>query len=73
MAGKNVKGFSVVISPLQSLIKDQVDNLEKNAITEAVTINGLLDPIERAKSIENTEWQCLNSLYFARSTSFKNY
>ncbi len=52
MAGKNIKGLTVVISPLQSLMKDQVDNLERIGITDAVTINGLLDPIERAKSIE---------------------
>ncbi len=50
MSGENVKGLTVVISPLQSLMKDQVDNLEKAGITDAVTINGLLDPIERAKS-----------------------
>ncbi|MDD4681092.1 MAG: DEAD/DEAH box helicase, partial [Clostridia bacterium] len=55
MSGENVKGLTVVISPLQSLMKDQVDNLEKAGITEAVTINGLLDPIERAKSFERVE------------------
>ena len=36
-------------------MKDQVDNLEKAEITDAVTINGLLDPIERAKSFERVE------------------
>ena len=55
MIGENSKGLTVVISPLQSLMKDQVDNLEKIGITNAVTINGLLDPIERAKSIERVE------------------
>ena len=55
MAGENAKGLTVVISPLQSLMKDQVYNLEKDHITDAVTINGLLDPIERAKSIERIQ------------------
>ena len=55
MSGENAKALTVVISPLQSLMKDQVDNLEKKGITDAVTINGLLDPIERSKAIERVE------------------
>jgi ATP-dependent DNA helicase RecQ len=55
MAGRNEKGLTVVISPLQSLMQDQVYNLERIGITEAVTINGLLDPIERAESIRRVE------------------
>lgn len=65
MSGINEKGLTVVISPLQSLMKDQVDNLEKAGITEAVTINGLLDPIERAKSIERVENGSASILYIS--------
>ncbi|HYG40634.1 MAG TPA: RecQ family ATP-dependent DNA helicase [Cytophagales bacterium] len=65
MSGKNAKGLTVVISPLQSLMKDQVDNLEKNGIVEAVTINGLLDPIERAKSYERVENGSASMLYIS--------
>jgi len=65
MAGENVKGLTVVISPLQSLMKDQVDNLERIGITDAVTINGLLDPIERAKSIERIQDGRASILYIS--------
>jgi ATP-dependent DNA helicase RecQ len=65
MCGRNIKGLTVVISPLQSLMKDQVDNLEKAEITEAVTINGLLDPIERAKSFERVENGSASILYIS--------
>jgi len=65
MSGVNEKGLTVVISPLQSLMKDQVDNLEKYGITDAVTINGLLDPIERSKSIERVEDGSASILYIS--------
>jgi len=65
MSGDNVQGLTVVISPLQSLMKDQVDNLEKAGITRAVTINGLLDPVERAKSIERVEDGSASLLYIS--------
>lgn len=55
MAGRSVHGLTVVISPLQSLMKDQVDNLADRGITDAVTINGLLDPITRALSIQRVQ------------------
>jgi ATP-dependent DNA helicase RecQ len=65
MSGETMKGLTVVISPLQSLMKDQVDNLEKINITEAVTINGLLDPIERSKSFERVEDGSASILYIS--------
>jgi len=65
MSGVSIKGLTVVISPLQSLMKDQVDNLEKAGITDAVTINGLLDPIERAKSFERIENGSASILYIS--------
>lgn len=52
MEGRTVHGLTVVISPLQSLMKDQVDNLAERGITDAVTINGLLDPISRSEAIQ---------------------
>ena len=65
MSGESAKGLTVVISPLQSLMKDQVDNLEKVGITDAVTINGLLDPIEKAKSFERVEDGSASILYIS--------
>jgi ATP-dependent DNA helicase RecQ len=65
MSGENSKGLTVIISPLQSLMKDQVDNLEKSGITVAVTINGLIDPIERAKSFERVEDGSASILYIS--------
>lgn len=65
MAGETERALTVVISPLQSLMKDQVDNLEKRGIAEAVTINGLLSPIERAEAIERVESGIASILYIS--------
>ncbi|MBR3091450.1 MAG: RecQ family ATP-dependent DNA helicase [Bacteroidaceae bacterium] len=65
MAGRNVHGLTVVISPLQSLMKDQVDNLTDRGIPDAVTINGLLDPLERATAIRQVTDGTANLLYIA--------
>ena len=66
MAGESVRGLTVVISPLQSLMKDQVDNLEeKFSITEAATINGLLDPIQRKKAIDRVANGDVSILYIS--------
>jgi len=55
MEGRSVHGLTVVISPLQSLMKDQIDNLADKGITDAVTINGMLDPISRSLSIQRVQ------------------
>lgn len=65
MEGRSVHGLTVVISPLQSLMKDQVDNLSDKGITEAVTINGLLDPITRAVAIQRVQSGDASLLYIA--------
>lgn len=65
MEARAVHGLTVVISPLQSLMKDQVDNLADKGITDAVTINGLLDPITRALPIQRVQEGDASLLYIA--------
>lgn len=65
ISGRNIHGLTVVISPLQSLMKDQVDNLAARGISDAVTINGLLDPIERSVAINQVAEGTANILYIA--------
>jgi len=65
MEGCSVHGLTVVISPLQSLMKDQVDNLANRGITDVVTINGLLDPISRSLAIQRVLDGDASLLYIA--------
>lgn len=75
MEGRAVHGLTVVISPLQSLMKDQVDNLAERGITDAVTINGLLDPISRSDAIRRVMEGDASLLYISpemlRSTTIE--
>ncbi len=63
LRGELTRSLTVVISPLQSLMKDQVDNLEDKNITASATINGLLDPIERQKEIQRVRDGEVSILY----------
>lgn len=65
MAGQTLHGLTVVISPLQSLMKDQVDNLAERGISDAVTINGMLDPITRSLAIQQVQDGDASLLYIS--------
>lgn len=65
IAGETSRGLTVIISPLQSLMKDQVDNLSDRGIVDAVTINGMLNPIERAEAIERVSNGMASMLYIS--------
>jgi len=65
VTGEVSRGLTVVISPLQSLMKDQVDNLVEFDIVDAVYINGLLNVIERAEAIERVVNGLASILYIS--------
>lgn len=68
--------LTVVISPLQSLMKDQVDNLESRGIGCAGYLNSLLNPIERRAMLDKLRLGDLGLIFVApeqfRSTAFGN-
>lgn len=68
--------LTVVISPLQSLMKDQVDNLEARGVTCAGYLNSLLNPLERRAMLEKLRLGDLGLIFVApeqfRSTAFAN-
>jgi ATP-dependent DNA helicase RecQ len=66
MKGSLSRQLTIVISPLVSLMKDQVENLEKRfGITKSVAINGLLSPLERQDAIERVEKGEVQLLYLS--------
>lgn len=69
-------GLTVVVSPLQSLMKDQLDGLEKKGVTCAAMLNGLIEVVERAQILDKTALGDIGVLFVApeqfRNTSFIN-
>ena len=61
--GEMCKDLTIIISPLQSLMKDQVDSLNNKNISDAVTINGMLNPIERKEAMERVLYKGASLLY----------
>ncbi|WXU00803.1 MAG: ATP-dependent DNA helicase Rep [Catillopecten margaritatus gill symbiont] len=60
------KGLSVVISPLQALMKDQVDSFKRNNNNfKVIAISGYLSPIERQNAIIEVENGAVDMLYLA--------
>lgn len=66
--------LTVVVSPLQSLMKDQVDGLLANGITCAGYLNSLLTPLQRRAMLDKLRLGDLGLVFVApeqfRSTAF---
>lgn len=65
ISGENISGLTVVISPLLSLMKDQVDNLYEKGISNVAYINSLLNSVERKNAINRVLDGTVNILYIA--------
>lgn len=65
IAGMTSNSLTIIISPLQSLMKDQIDNLEAQGIVDAVSINGLLSAVERSNALERIIDGSANLLYIS--------
>ncbi|GAB6040652.1 RecQ family ATP-dependent DNA helicase [Endothiovibrio diazotrophicus] len=69
--------LTIVISPLQALMKDQVENLARNSGSiNAAALSGMLTPPERSEVLERVRLGTVALLYVApeqlRNTSFIN-
>lgn len=63
---QSYKGLTVVISPLQALMKDQINSFrEKNQNFKVVAISGFLSSVERLNAIEEVKNGIVDILYIA--------
>jgi len=66
LKAQKYKGLSVVISPLQALMKDQIDSFKrKNNNFKVIAISNFLSPIERMNAITEVEEGLADILYLA--------
>ncbi len=76
MMGESVKGLTVVISPLQSLMNDQIENLKAQSINNVGTINGSQNLLDRIETISRVRQGDIHILYISpeslRSPSILN-
>lgn len=69
MQGELMRSLTVVISPLVSLMKDQVEVLEDRfQNVQAAHLSGLLSPLERKEVLERVEQGGVHLLYIAPET-----
>jgi ATP-dependent DNA helicase RecQ len=69
MQGELTRSLTVVISPLVSLMKDQVEVLEERfQNVQAAHLSGLLSPLERKEVLERVEQGGIHLLYIAPET-----
>ncbi len=69
MEGELTRSLTVVISPLVSLMKDQVEVLEhRHQIVNAAHLSGLLSPLERQAVLRQVEEGGIHLLYIAPET-----
>lgn len=63
--GQAVKGLTIVVSPLQSLMNDQVKNLKDKSINNVGTINGGMKILERNETIQRVKDGDIHLLYLS--------
>ena len=76
MKARQRNQLTLIISPLQSLMKNQVDNLAAKGILNVGTINSLLTLVERRKVLEGIRMGDIDLVWLApeqlRNTTVKN-
>ena len=76
MKARQRNQLSLIISPLQSLMKDQVDGMKRKGILNVGTINGLLTMLERRQVLEDIRLGNVDLLWLApeqlRNTTVKS-